>query len=298
MRTTMAACAALALVTAADAASLKIGGGMLGGNHMFTVEDDTNAAILPVSPITQADSGFNQMQVFIGSEALSQVAGGLMMPGDGVALGIEAGIGLPLGAYEFALADSYKPPIGSVNQFVGDTITVKMTSVPLLVKALYAAPMGSLSASCGLSAGPTLIGWHQEELDTLWDNPATAAVTYTSNKGGASWVESGRSMDHGGGTVVLFTIRVTPGASFALSETTSIGAELPLAYNTTTIVGNGFNRTTGNNGETTYKSALSGIVNPQTDTWSAGGMSFGLNLVWTQRFGGGGAAPAKAAGRK
>ncbi|MEK7766402.1 MAG: hypothetical protein AAB368_09200 [bacterium] len=272
--------AALVLAVGADAATVKVGIGMGGGTHNFI---ETNSLVPTATTLSAQSHGIWQTQAYLGTESLSQVAGGLMTPSDALAIGLEAGVGLPLGGHTFDETMRYVPPAGTAHPDEGDTTTYKLTSVPLLVKALYVNPMGSINASLGLGLGATLVAWQVETLDILWDNPATANVTYTSNKGGAGWVETGRSLAYGASTVAVFTMRITPGASFALSGSDSIGAEVPISWNSTTI---------GMGNETTYKTSLSGIANPQTSTVSSGGIEFGLNLVWTRRFGGG-AAPAK-----
>jgi hypothetical protein len=140
-------------------------------------------------------------------------------------LGTEIGIGVPFQKPEFDHTFLYLPPAGAPNILEGDYTVGAITTLPLMVKLTWKAPVHKGEISVSLGGGAVLMMIGSETTDQWW----TDGSTPNANKLSAGNTRFARVISYGNDTIALPVLQVAPAYSFGLSERTVAGIEIPLA---------------------------------------------------------------------
>lgn len=258
----LAAFLAVSMASSAGALTVKAGYGSIAGVNDYQVRDRAPAPDQYTNESEDVSLGlFN-----IGAEQMIAI-------NETFSVGFEVGAGAPLGEYKFEDTKLTKGwAAGAIDPDTGDYVTYKAATATILVKGSAAIKAGSGMVSVGLGVGTVLVGLIIDDVDQGWKD---LAGNGSWNKNDATDIEGGMHTLSNSVVVPVFCIQVTPGYRMALTDTDSIGVELPISVNSVTKA--------LNYDEVDLDPVDPDIENPSNVGAKIGGISWGINLVYTKK---------------
>jgi len=211
-----------------------------------------------------------------GSEALS--AGVLNISGesmtkvnDMLSIGLEVTAGAPMGEAKQDLTKQLTDlPAGSTEDpFEGDSSTFKVATLGAMAKAKLGMAAGPGTVGLGIGAGTVIVSLLGTDVDTVWSG---FGGTY---KTAASDTVVSKTTTYSVNIAPVFVLSIAPSFDMTLSDTDSVGVEIPLNLLSTTRV--------GNDNDSTVPATV-GDDNPLKDGAEIGGFSWGINVAYTRKF--------------
>jgi hypothetical protein len=225
-----------------------------------------------------AETNVNTNVVTNGSEALSAgvlaiSAESMTKVNDMLSIGMEVVAGAPMGEAEQDLTKQYTDLEAAGitwDPLDGDSKTFKVATLGVLAKAKMGMKIDAGTIGLGIGAGSVVASIMETEVDTDWD------ITFPGStlKGAAAAVKTSKTTTYSTTVVPLFAVVIAPSFDMPLSETDSVGVEIPLALLSTTRLGT----------DTDLVTPAVGDDNPAKDGAEIGGFSWGVNVAYTKKF--------------
>lgn len=183
---------------------------------------------------------------------------------DSIHLSLLTGVGLPAGSGVHKMTDEYVNPAAGTSKDTmntGDEIEFSAFTVPILIGAKYALPMGDNALSFGVAVGAMLVGGQMKMTSVNWTgtppNETESATSVTYDTG----------IDPAYALLANAAYHIRAGEGQAISITAMVGViSEARSDNETTIT---------NPGNSLGEQRTGAVV---------GGMTFGVNVGWSKSF--------------
>jgi hypothetical protein len=143
-----------------------------------------------------------------------------------LSVGLSAG-GSMTAHMTFDLTKTEQPTAGNPNSQTGDTVTRDIMVMPILgrIEASFKAGPGRLCL--GLGAGAVIFGIRQQMIDQHWWDGSTSGSA-SASKSTSSNVAGGKVTTDSTTFVSAFTMLLAPAYHLELTDTLSLGVEIPI----------------------------------------------------------------------
>lgn len=266
MKKYLAIAVAFAVASSAGAnTSVKLGYSSFPINLMYNVDNANTGAT------TNGSEKLTAGQLNISAETMAKV-------NDMLSIGLEVVAGAPMGEAEQDLTKKVTDLDAAGidwDPYAGDSTTFKVATLGVMAKARMGLKIDAGTIGLGIGAGTIMAAVMRTEVDTDWDVNMGGTT-----KGSATANEIAKYTNYDTMVVPVFAVTIAPSFDLPLSETDSLGLEIPLTLASVATVGDQlFSDEVDDQVTPTV-----GDDNPLKTGAEIGGFIWGINVAYTKKF--------------